>query len=97
MTDEDFEDYENEEISKEDMKTITAVTKTTQKINNILKDETVNIGMSALTSAFVQMICLTSDSKEDAKDTVQRFAAFVSYAVENADQEGICNWNATRQ
>jgi len=97
MTDEDFEDFEDDEISEDQMKMIKAVTSTTTDINNILKEQTVSVGISALTSAVVQMICLTSDSKADAEDTAKRFGAFVLYAINNADDEGICNWNATRQ
>jgi hypothetical protein len=97
MTDEDFEDFEDDEISEDQMKMIKAVTSTTTQINHILKEQTVSVGISALTSAIVQMICLTSDSKEDAEDTGKRFAAFVFHAIGDADNEGICNWNATRQ
>lgn len=96
MTDEDFEDFDGE-ITEEQMKMISAVTEATHKINDILKEETVSVGMSAITSAFVQMVCLTSDSKEEAKDVVNRFGSFVLHALDDADKNGICNWNATRQ
>ena len=94
MTDEEFDD---ENITPEEMKLIKAVTRTTHKLNDILKEETVTVGMSALTSAFLQMICLTSDSKEEAQKMVEHFGGYVMHALDDADSNGICNWNATRQ
>ena len=97
MTDEEFEDFDGENITPEQMKLIKSVTRTTHKLNDILKEETVSVGMSALTSAFLQMICLTSDSKEEAQKMVEHFGGYVLHALDDADSNGICNWNATRQ
>lgn len=97
MTDEDFEEFDADAIPPEELKLIKSVTKTTHKLNDILKEETVSVGLSALTSAFLQMICLTSDSKEEAQKMVEHFGGYVMHALDDADSNGICNWNATRQ
>jgi hypothetical protein len=97
MSDEEFTDYIGEDISPEQKELIKSVTKTTQKINNVLKTQTVNVGMTSLTSAFVQMLCVTSINKDDAHQTIGRLAAFIMHAVDDADKKGLCNWNATIQ
>lgn len=95
MTDEDFTD--DDDLKPEEIKSISDISKVTKKINNALHNKKVDVVMGSLTSAVVQALCMIHDSKNDAHDTAIKFGAFLILAIDKADEEGICNWNATIQ
>jgi hypothetical protein len=69
----------------------------TKRINDVLKDYNISVVMSSLSSAVVQAICLTSNDLAEAQTTAANLSVFLSLAIDNADDQGICGWNQTRQ
>ena len=69
----------------------------TKRINDVLKDYNVSVVMSSLSSAIVQAVCMTSTDLKEAQTTAANLGVFLSHAIDNADDQGICGWNQTRQ
>ena len=98
MTDDEIEKYVDEEDVPAEFAEILRDTKVaTEKINAVLKDYGVSVVMSALASATVQCICLTSTDLDHAIATTQNLGAFLEHSVNGADEQGMCAWNNTLQ
>ena len=96
MSKDEIEDYDGdlpEELSEmlEDVQTAT------KRINEILREYSVSVVMSALSSALVQAVCLTSTDLAEAQTTANNLGVFLQHAIDSADDQGICGWNQTRQ
>ena len=88
---------QSNDLSEEDAKVLKSVVRTADKVNKILGEETVQVCISVLSSCLVQIICLTSNSKEEALNTIGAFHHYVKSGIVEADDKGICNWNGTLQ
>ena len=90
------EEYDDE-LPEEFNEILGDVKTATERINEILREYSVSVVMSALSSALVQAVCLTSTDLTEAQTTANNLGIFLSHAIDNADDQGICSWNQTRQ
>jgi hypothetical protein len=93
----DIEEFDDDDVPEGYKEILMEVKIATESINKILQEYNVNVVMSSLTSAIVQAICLTSSDLKEAQTTAANLSIFLSHAIDNADDQGICSWNQTRQ
>ena len=96
MSKDEIEEYDGE-LPEEFTEMLEDVKTATKRVNDVLKDYNVSVVMSSLSSAIVQAVCLTSCDLKEAQTTAANLSIFLSHAIDNADDQGICSWNQTRQ
>lgn len=94
----EIEEFDGDEELPEDIIEILEDVKTaTERINEVLRDYSVSVVMSSLSSAIIQAICLTSTDLKEAQTTAENLGVFLVHSVNSADSQGMCGWNQTRQ
>lgn len=96
MSKDEIEEYDGE-LPEEFNEILEDVKTATKRINDVLKDYNISVVMSSLSSVAVQAICQTSNDLAEAQTTAANLGVFLLHAIDNADDQGICGWNQTRQ
>ena len=96
MSKDEIEEYDGE-LPEEFNEILEDVKTATKRINDVLKDYNISVVMSSLSSVAVQAICQTSNDLAEAQTTAANLVFFLLHAIDNADDQGICGWNQTRQ
>lgn len=85
------------EVPEEMTEEANEVVELTGKITDFLRPYNVSVVVSALMSCLIQALCVTRSSKQEALEHAHNIGLFLNMAIEQADKEGICQWNSTLQ